>query len=136
MSEYEPVGGAKPVSGWAFGGVGFAAIIMIMVGVFQAIQGLAAIIDDEFFVVIDEYAYSFDTTTWGWIHLVIGIIVAVSGMALFAGSTWAGAVAIVMATLVAVSNFFFIPYYPLWSLLMIGLAVWVIWSLTRPGVLD
>ena len=77
-----------------------------------------------------------DTTVWGWIHLVLGVLAVVAGFALFTAATWAGVVTIVVAGLVAVDNFFFIPYSPFWSLLVIALAVWVIWSLTRPNVLE
>ena len=57
---------------------------------------------------------------------------ASAGFALFAGATWARVVGIVLAVLVAVANFFPIPYYPFWSILIIALAVWVMWALTRP----
>jgi hypothetical protein len=126
--------GSQP-SGWAIGGVVFAATMMIMVGIFQAFQGLAAIINDEFFVRVGEYAFNVDVTTWGWIHLILGIVVAAAGFYLFSGSALAGVVAVILASLSALSNFFFIPYYPFWSILMIALAIFVIWAVTRPGVL-
>jgi len=125
-----------PVSGWAIGGVTFAGSIMILVGIFEAIQGLAAIFDDQFYVITANYAFDLDTTAWGWLHLIIGVLVAVAGFSLFGRKVWAAAVAIVLAIISAVANFFFIPYYPFWSLLMIALAVWVIWALTRPGALE
>jgi hypothetical protein len=121
-------------SGWAVGGLIFAATILTLVGTFQAIIGLAAIIEDQFFVVGREYAFEVDTTAYGWIHLFIGIIVAGAGFALFAGRTSAVVFAIFIAGLSAVANFFSIPYYPFWAILVIALNVWVIWSLTRPGV--
>jgi hypothetical protein len=123
--------GAPPLSGWAVGGITFAGVMMVLIGVFQAFAGLSAIIDDEFFVVVRNYAFDIDTTAWGWIHLILGVVVACAGFAIFAGKAWAAFVAIALAVLSAVANFFFIPYYPFWSLLMIALAVWVIWSLTR-----
>jgi hypothetical protein len=126
--------GSQP-SGWAIGGVVFAATMMIMVGIFQAFQGLAAIINDEFFVKVGEYAFNVDVTAWGWIHLILGIVVAAAGFYLFSGSALAGVVAVILASLSALSNFFFIPYYPFWSILMIALSIFVIWAVTRPGVL-
>ena len=138
MSDYgstlsaEPVSGpTEPVSGSAVAGYLFAGVIMIMVGTFQAITGLAAIIDDEFFVNTPNYAFEIDVTAWGWIHLLLGLLVAFAGYALFAAKTWARVVGVTLATLSAIANFFFIPYYPFWAILMISLAVWVIWSLTR-----
>jgi uncharacterized membrane protein (DUF106 family) len=77
-----------------------------------------------------------DTTAYGWIHLVIGLAVAGAGFALFGGRKSAAVFAIVLAGVSAIANFFFIPYYPFWSVLIIAIDVWVIWSLTRPGVLD
>jgi hypothetical protein len=136
VTDYQATPAAGSTSGWVAGGTVFAATVMVLVGVFQILQGLAAIIEDEFFVVIDDYAFDLDVTAWGWIHLLLGIVVLLSGIGLFSRNPMAVAVAVVLAVLSAVANFFFIPYYPLWSLLMIGLAVWVIWSVTRPGVLD
>lgn len=134
--QYETTRQAEPMSGWTIGGVVFAATVMVIIGIFQVLQGLAAIIDEEFFVVVNDYAFDVDVTVWGWIHLIVGILVAASGFALFAGREWAAAVAIVLAVFAAIANFFFIPYYPVWSLLMIALALWVIWSLTRPGAVE
>jgi hypothetical protein len=132
MAQYESE--SPMVSGWAIGGATFAGVMMILVGIFQAIAGLTAIFEDEFFVLSANYLFDFDVTAWGWIHLILGIVVALAGYFLFVGRAWAAAVAIVLAMLSAIANFFFIPYYPFWSLLMIALAVWVIWSVTRPGV--
>jgi hypothetical protein len=131
MSEYST---ARP-SGWAIGGVTFASTIMILVGIFQAFAGLAAIIDDQFYVITQNYAFDLDTTAWGWIHLILGIVVALAGLALWGRKVWAATVAIFLAMLSAIANFFFIPYYPFWSILMIALAIWVIWALTRPGAI-
>jgi hypothetical protein len=58
----------------------------------------------------------------------------IAGWSIFSGKTWAAVVALTLAMLSALANFFFIPYYPLWSLVMIALDCWVIWALTRPGV--
>jgi hypothetical protein len=125
-----------PVSGWAVGGVAFAGTLMIVLGFFHAIAGLVAIFDDNFYVVTANYTFDLDTTVWGWIYLVLGIIVALTGIALLGGRAWAGVVTIVLAGLSAIANFFFIPYYPFWSLLVIALDIWVIWAVTRAGVLE
>jgi hypothetical protein len=132
MAEYETRRTPVPESSWAIGGLFFAGILMIVIGIFEAISGLAAIIEDDFFVVSQNYTFEVDVTAWGWIHLILGIVVALAGFYVFTGRTWARIVGITLAILAAVANFFFIPYYPFWSLLIIALAVWVIWSLTRP----
>ena len=124
--------GAEPVSGWALGGISFAATMMIVIGIFQVIAGLAAIFDDGFYVVSENYVFDLDATAWGWIHLLIGLGMISVGFGLYARKAWAGIVALAVAMLSAVVNFFLIPYYPFWSLLVIGLDVWVIWALTRP----
>ena len=122
----------QPVSGWAIGAIGFAASLLTLVGGFQVIAGLAAIINDDFFVVARNYAFDLDVSAWGWVHLVMGVLLVATGFGLFARSVWAGVAAIFLAMLSALANFFFIPYYPFWSLLIIALDVWVIWALSRP----
>jgi hypothetical protein len=124
------------LSGWAVGGITFAATMMFMIGAFQVIAGLVAIFDDGFYVVTQNYTFDLDTTAWGWIHLLLGILLLLAGYGLVTGATWAAALAIVLAVLTAIENFFFIPYYPFWSLLVIALCVWVIWALTRAGATD
>lgn len=133
MTEYRDT--PDTPSGWAVAGITFAGTILIVLGIFQAIEGLAAIFDDQFYVVTQNYAFDLDVTAWGWIHLLLGVLLVLVGFALLGGSAWAGVTAIVLAVLSAISNFFFIPYYPFWSLLMIGLAIWIIWAITRPGAL-
>jgi hypothetical protein len=132
MGEYTTTGRRAVASDSAMGGYVFAGTMMVMIGVFQMFAGLAALIEDDFFVVTQNYAFDVDVTAWGWIHLLGGVLVALAGWGLFAAKTWARVVGIVLAVLSAVANFFFIPYYPFWSLLIIALCVWVIWSLTRP----
>ena len=119
------------VSGWAVGLAAFAGAVMLLVGIFQAFAGLAAIFEDEFFVVGPNYAYDVDVTTWGWIHLILGIVVAFAGISIYAGAAWARSVGVVLAILSAVANFFFIPYYPVWAVLIIALDIAVIWALVQ-----
>ncbi len=122
-------------SSWAVSGIVFAASMLFLIGSFQILAGLAAIINDEFFVKTQHYAFNLDVTAWGWIHLILGVLLVVTGSALFANKTWAGVTAIGLAMLSAIANFFFIPHYPWWSLLIIALDVWVLWALTRPGAI-
>lgn len=122
----------RPVSGWAIGGTVFAGVMLLLIGLFHAVAGLVALIDDEFYVVTANYTFEFDVTAWGWIHLIGGIVVALAGIGVFSGSTWSRLTGIVVAVMSILVNFFFLPYYPWWSLLMIALGVWVIWALSRP----
>ena len=89
-------------------------------------RGLTALFDDQFFVVAENYVFDLDPTLWGWIHLVLGIVMVAVGLGLMSGAGWARGAAVFLAMLSAILNFFVIPYYPFWSLLLIGLAVWVL----------
>ena len=120
-------------SGWSAGTVLFAALLMIMVGIWQAVVGLIAIFENDFYVATRNYLFQFAATTWGWIHLVVGLIVAFAGWGLLSGQTWARIVGITLAALSATANFLFIPYYPIWSLLIIAVDIFVIWALTVHG---
>jgi len=120
-------------SSWAVGWTYFASVMMILVGVFHAMAGLIAIVDDEFYVATRNYILQFDTTQWGWIHLIVGVIVALSGGYLLTGSVFARTVGVVMAIISAITGFAWLPYYPIWGIVFIAIAVSVIWALTAHG---
>ena len=133
-SEARGVGASDArASGWAVGFVVFAAVMMMLAGGFQTIAGIAAIFEDEFFVVGANYVYDIDVTAWGWIHLILGVILFAAGAGVLSGATWARVVGITLASLSAFANFFFIPYYPVWSIVIIALDVAVIWALSVYG---
>ena len=92
-------------------------------------QGLVGLFANEFYVATRNYVFQFDVTTWGVIHLLVGLLVLFAGFAAIAGQTWARVVGIILVGLSALANFAFIPYYPFWSLLIIALDVIVIWAL-------
>jgi hypothetical protein len=137
MTEQTPSGyrqaRGQQTTSWAVGFILFAAIMMIMTGFFQVLAGLVAIFENEFYVATRNYLFQFDATSWGWIHLLLGLVVAFAGWSLLSGRTWARALAITLAVLSAVANFLFIPYYPFWSLLIIALDVFVIWAIAAHG---
>ena len=124
---------ATPPSGAAMGLILFAGIMMIMVGVFQAIQGVVALFNDTFYVVGQKWVFSFNITTWGWIHLLAGILLAVAGYFVFQGAVWARVVGVAVAVISAVLSFMSLPYYPIWSILIIALDVFIICALTVHG---
>jgi hypothetical protein len=121
--------GSAAGAGWVF----FAAIMMIILGIFGALEGLAAIIKSGFYHFPPNYYINLNAKGWGWIHLIIGIIVVLAGLSLFHGSTWARVVGIIMASISAISNFLFIPFYPIWALLIIAINIFVIWALAAHG---
>jgi hypothetical protein len=133
VSQYRSTSRTKDTSGWAAGFTMFAAVMMIMVGVFQALQGLIGIFENEFYVPTRNYLFQFDATSWGWTHLLVGLLVAFAGWGLLSGRTWARVVAITLAALSATANFLFIPYYPFWAILIIVVDIFVIWALTAHG---
>ncbi len=123
---------AKP-SGWAVGWIMFAAIMMLLIGFFHVMAGLVAIVDDNFYVATKEYVFQFDRTTWGWIHLILGIVVFIAGLSLFKGAIWARIVGVILGVISAVVGFAWLPWYPVWGILIVVIAVSVIWALTMHG---
>ena len=120
---------SEPVSGWVVGFAYFAGAVMILIGIYHTIAGLAAIFEDEFFVVGREYIFDLDVTAWGWIHLIGGIIVIAAGIGVYSGAPWARTVGVIIAGISAIGSFFFIPYYPVWAVLIIALDIAVILAL-------
>ena len=118
---------------WAAGAILFAGIMMIVVGIWEALEGLIAIFENEFYVATRRYLFQFDVTTWGWIHVLLGLVLAYAGYGLLTGRTWARVVAITLAALSATANFLWLPYYPFWALLIISVDVFVIWAVAVHG---
>ena len=102
---------------------------MIITGVFNAMEGVVALARNEVYVATPRYLFAFDLTTWGWIQVILGIVVVVAGVGVITGQLWGRVVGITIAALTMLANFAFIPYYPIWSLLIIALNVFVIWAL-------
>lgn len=139
MSQYAdtPPGGTAsrypPASPWV-GWIGFAAVIMILLGSLHIFQGLVALFKDEYFVVGENgLAVNVDFTAWGWAHIIWGIIVLLAGFGVLAGRIWARTVGVLLALVSAIVNVAFLAAYPFWSLIMIALAVVVIMALTVHG---
>lgn len=120
-------------SAWAIGWTTFAGVMMMMMGIWWGFSGLVALFNDEFYVVTQEWIFKFDITAWGWIHLIVGIIVLFAGINLFRGEVWARTVGVIIAVLSALAAFAWLPYYPLWGVLFIAVSIAIIWSLTAHG---
>jgi hypothetical protein len=120
-------------SAWAVGYTTFAGVMLVMIGFFQGIAGLVALVNDEFYVVTKEWVFQFDTTTWGWIHLIVGIVVLLAGFGIFSGNVLARTVGVFVALVSAVVAFMWLPYYPVWAILIVAIDVAVIWALTAHG---
>ena len=120
-------------SSWAVGWEAFAGIMLMIVGIFGIIDGIIAIAKDEFFVVSQKWVFNFDVTTWGWIHLMLGIIVLLAGIGIFSGNVLARTVGVIAAAVSAIVNFMWLPYYPVWAVIIIAIDVSIIWALTAHG---
>ena len=120
-------------SSGAVGWTMFAGVMMILIGAFHAIAGLAGILEDEFYAVTPNYVLEFDATTWGWVHLIGGVIVLFAGFSVFKGAVWARTVGVIIAAVSALVSFAWIPFYPVWSIVVIAIDVAVIWALTAHG---
>lgn len=124
-------------SGWAVGWTYFAGFMMIMLGIWHAIAGLSAILKKSIYTtggqLGDGYFLKFDVSTWGWIHLILGIVIVLAGFWLFTGAVWARTIGVILAILSALAGFGWLPYYPVWGILIVAIAVAVIWALTVHG---
>jgi len=120
-------------SGWAMGWTAFAGIMMVLMGGWWIITGLVAIVNDEFYVVGEEWVFQFDVTTWGWIHLLLGIVILASGFGLFTANVWARTVGVIIAVIAALVGFAWLPWYPIWAIIFIAVSVAIIWALTAHG---
>jgi hypothetical protein len=120
-------------SAWAVGYSVFAAVMLVMIGVFHLMAGLVGIVDDEFYVVTGKWVFEFDVTTWGWVHLLGGVLVVLAGLSVLKGHMYGRIVGTCVAVISAVVNFAWLPYQPWWSILMIALSISVIWALTVHG---
>ena len=120
-------------TGWT-GWVVFASCMMVLLGCFQAIQGFVAIFDDGFYRVTESgLVVNVDYTVWGWTHLLLGVLILISGIGVLAGNLAARTVGVVLAGLSAVVNLVFIEAYPVWSVIIITVDVLVIYALVVHG---
>ena len=120
-------------SGAAVGMTMFASVILMVVGVFQALAGLTAIVNDDRLLATEDYLVKLDTTGWGWIHLILGVVLFLAGLGLLQGQLWARTIAVILAALSAIANFLWLPIQPWWAIIIITLDIFVIWAVTAHG---
>ena len=119
----------QTVSPWAHGIAVFAGVVMIIGGAFQALEGLAGIVHDKYLVVAPSTIYAFDLTVWGVIHLLVGLALLAIGIALLRGQTWGRFAGMIAAAVSAILNFVWLPYSPLWAIMVIVVDILIIWAL-------
>jgi hypothetical protein len=122
-----------PTTGWV-GWIAFAGMMLLLLGMFHAFQGLVALFNDEYYAVgSNGLVVHVDYTTWGWVHLLGGILIVLAGAGLLAGQMWARVVGVLMAFTSALINVAFLAALPIWSTIMITIDVLVIWAITVHG---
>jgi hypothetical protein len=125
-------GTRREATGWV-GWIYFASVLMMLAGILNAIHGLIAIVNDEWVVWGNRADLYLDLTTWGWVHLLVGIVVFLAGLGLLSGNVLARAVAVLLASVSIIVNFLYIPAFPVWALTIIAIDVFVIYALTAHG---
>ena len=120
-------------SGIAVGTTATAGLLLVLVGFFHIAQGIVDLTNNDFYAVTENWAFRFNVTTWGWLHLLGGIVVLLAGFGLFTGSVLARTVAVIVAMISIILSFLWLPYYPWWSVLIIAFDFVVIWALTFHG---
>lgn len=130
-----PAGAAGPrdVNPWAAGGIMFAGVLLLVDGVLGVIKGISGIASDDVYAHVRNYTFKFDVASWGWIHLVLGIVLGVVGWGILKGADWARATGVVIAAISLVINFIWLPYQPVWALISVAIDGFVIWALCTGG---
>lgn len=116
-------------SAWVAGGTMFAGVLMLVEGVLGILKGIVGIAEDDVYTLIGNYTFKFDVTAWGWIHLIVGIVLAVVGAGILKGAAWARVTGVVIAALDIILNFMWLPYTPIWALISIAIGIFIIWAL-------
>ncbi|MFE1248567.1 hypothetical protein [Streptomyces sp. NPDC058735] len=114
---------------WAVGLMAFAAVMLMIAGILGVLRGISAIVEDNVYVSTPNYVFEFDLTGWGWVHLALGVVAVIVSVGLLQASTWARVAGVAIAALVIIANFLFLPYYPVWAIVMIAISGFVIWAL-------
>ncbi len=124
---------AEERSGVAIGFTMFAAVMLAIIGFLQALSGIAAIANDQAFVVTKDAVFKMDLTSWGWVHLVLGIVIFLASFGVIRGVVWARTIGVALATVSIVANFAYVAVAPIWAIVLIALNIMVIWALTVHG---
>ena len=114
---------------WAGGLTAFGAVMLMIGGILAIFRGVMAIAEDDVFVSTPNYVFQFDLTGWGWVHLALGAAAVIVSLGLFTASIWARVAGVIIAGFIILANFLSLPYYPVWSVVMIAIAGVVIWAL-------
>lgn len=117
----------------AGGFIALAAVLMIMSGLWSFFVGITGVLSGGFYIAVRNYTFSYSIHAWGWTHLIIGAVIFAAGVCLLLGMMWARVVGVILAVISGLANFLFLPYYPLWSIIVIALDAIIIWALVTGG---
>ena len=119
---------SKSMAGW----IGFAGIVMVIVGAIDFMQGLIALFEDNYYVVTGSGFLVFNLTGWGWVMVIWGVLLVLAGLGLLGGQAWARWFGIVVVSLNFITQLGFLgnSQYPLWSLTVVALNLVVLYALT------
>lgn len=120
------------VTGW-IGWIWFAGVVMIVDGFFNAISGLYAIFNNDLYVQIRDKLLVLNLTGWGWVHLILGILLVVVGITLLMGQSWARVAAIVLVAINAITQMAWLAANPWWSIVVIAVDVVILYALIVHG---
>ncbi|WP_245687068.1 DUF7144 family membrane protein [Streptacidiphilus griseoplanus] len=121
---------ASPDDGWVTGPYLFGGLALELSGTLSILMGAAGIAQSTIFA-NSRYPYGFNLTAWGWIHVVIGIGLLAAGLGVLAGRSWGRGAGIALGAVSLVTQFMFVPYYPLWSISLMVLDLVAVWTLSR-----
>ncbi|MEU7333019.1 DUF7144 family membrane protein [Streptomyces parvus] len=125
----DPRPGGAPGSPWAAGGTVFAGVLLFVDGVLGVLKGIAGIASNDVYTRINDYVFKFSVTSWGWIHLILGVVLILVGWGILKGAAWARGAGVALASLNLIANFMWLPYTPVWAIVTIAIDVFVIWAL-------
>jgi hypothetical protein len=111
-------------------GATFAGVLLVVSGAMDVLQGMSAVANDDLYAAGSDYLYRLDMTAWGWVHIGLGAIGVVIGVAVVMRASWGQVLGMIVAGLTILTNFAFLPHYPLWSLVVIAFNGFVIWALS------
>ncbi|WP_028660687.1 DUF7144 family membrane protein [Nocardioides insulae] len=114
---------------WANGLAAFAGMMMMVVACLQIIEGVVALFQNDVVLEGINYTFEFDRTAWGWSHIILGLALGAVGFFVFRRAAWARALGVVVAAMVLIANFMWLPYTPIWAIIMIALSVVIIWAM-------
>ena len=119
---------SRSMAGW----IGFAGILLLVVGAIDFMQGLIALFEDEYYVVTQSGFLAVDLTAWGWIMMIWGVLLVLGGLGLLSAQGWARWFAIVVVCLNFIAQLGFLgkSQTPIWSLTVVALNIIVLYALT------